>query len=250
MKYIFSNNRTRLQQSIYDSAIKKNWTVKGIFSSALACEYRTEKEREVWFPVLTSLAFAEASAMYGFGERISVADDLSTKSWLVTHLLDETKHTEGFSNLLRYLYPSKLDSLQINMNRYIRLYYGKTHKCESILEWLICTQIVEVFGKNCYKAILPLVNDDRISGEFFKKVISDETSHITYVSSLINDHRNNLCEQKWRSISDEMFEKMIPLAASIFMSPSGLLRNFEKMGIDVEKFCAQAVSDLSSELST
>jgi|GEM_PF-2535620 len=97
MHFTFSNNRSLIQQRVYDAAMASKWRVSDVFAGNTESELATEKPRLEWAPVLVSLAFGEATAFSGFGRRIAEANDISTKTWLTVHLLDESKHTEAFS---------------------------------------------------------------------------------------------------------------------------------------------------------
>ena len=106
MKFIFENNRSPVQQRIFEAASTVKWRVSDIFDGSTVSSVLDEHSRLQWAPVLVSLAFGEATAFSGFGRRIADADNISAKSWLTIHLLDEAKHTEAFTQLLNHLYPS------------------------------------------------------------------------------------------------------------------------------------------------
>ena len=99
MSFVYVDNRNARETKIIDAAIRNDWTISDVFKreNDFVSNHKSESERLKWAPILVALAFGEDTAFHGFGERIAEADDISTKSWLCAHLLDESKHTEGFS---------------------------------------------------------------------------------------------------------------------------------------------------------
>jgi hypothetical protein len=252
MKFIFENNRSQLEQRTFEAAVKSDWLVSDIFSTA-ACtsEYLNEGERLNWAPVLASLAYGEATAFYGFGSRIAEADDLSTKTWLVTHLQDEAKHSEGFTALLNYLYPShrgRLESLMNNRN--VKVFYGHTHACKSLVEWLICTQTAEVFGRYAYSALTKVTNGDAAATLFFDKIINDEHRHIAYIGQLIDKQRSRMDAAEWDQKIEPFSEIMIGHCAKMIDSKKAWrgvrLANGDE--IEVTAFCLKAANDIRIRL--
>jgi rubrerythrin len=196
------------------------------------------------------LAFGENTAFHGFGQRISEADDLSTKSWLATHLLDEAKHTEGFSRLLDYFYPSyRNQQNKLFSSNDALVFYGHTHRCNSLIEWLICTQIAEVFGRYCYKGLHASLSDDPIAEKFLKNIIVDEARHISYISELIDSRRINIDDTDWNDNIRPFVEKMIRLGRNMFEAKKKG-KNFHALSsldIDVTGFCDTAQKELSEK---
>lgn len=134
MTFLYTDTRTHRERKIADAAIRNSWTVSDIFvpEADFVSSYQSEPERLKWAPILVALAFGENTAHDGFGSRIAAANDIATKNWLCIHLLDESKHTEGFSSLLNYLYPSLKGNHQILFShRDAFRFYGHTHRAES-----------------------------------------------------------------------------------------------------------------------
>lgn len=248
MNFIYIDNRNLRESKIIDAAIRNTWTVSDIFKKEknFVSSYKTESERLKWAPILVALAFGENTAFHGFGERIAVSDDISTKSWLCTHLLDESKHTEGFSNLLNYFYPSYSN----HQNEFFRardvlLFYGYTHRCNLLVEWLLCTQIAEVFGRQCYKALHCSLKEDPIANQFLKNIIFDEARHIAYISVLIDSRRVKMGEAQW-SNHKSFIDTMIRLGRNMFEARKKGANYYalKSLDIDVTNFCDIAEEEL------
>lgn len=251
MKFIFENNRSIKEEKIANAALSDNWLLSDIFKKDEISSYQDEKTRLKWAPVLSSLAFGESTAFYGFGKRIAESPDISTKSWLTIHLCDESKHAEGFSLLLNYLYPSyrgRLESLLKSKDVYI--FYGKTHQCETLLQWLLCTQIAEVFGGYCYKGLYEKLGCDSAAKSFFKYILTDESRHIAYIASLIQKKRAEISSSEWQRYYRPFIERMIGLARNMFETRKrgSNYQSFESIGVDVSAFCDKAQKNLYEKL--
>jgi hypothetical protein len=251
MKFVFDNNRSQSQQRVFEAAMGSKWLVSDIFSGSSVSEVGDESSRLKWAPVLASLAFGEATAFAGFGGRIADADGISTKTWLAVHLLDEAKHTEAFSALLDHLYPSfRGGHEQLLDSRDVLVFYGRTHRTTDLLEWLVCTQIAEVFGMHCYKALHQGLSLEPTAGRFFANVISDEGRHIAYIGSLIDERRRRVGEERWAAAYAPFAEKMVRYARNMFeggrRGPN--FRSFQAMDVDVTAFCDAATADLDKRL--
>lgn len=250
MKFVFEPNRTASEERVLKSALKSQWAVSDVFTRGQTCEFKTEAERLKWAPVLASLAFGEGTAFYGFGNRIAEADDISAKSWLAVHLLDEARHTEGFSELLTYLYPSYAGRHEeLLRSRDVFVFYGHTHKCERLVDWLLCTQIAEVFGRQCYSALYDKLNRDDTAGMFLRHILQDEHRHIAYISSLIETRRQAMPESTWRQEVVPFAEKMIGLARNMFEAKrrGANYKAFESLEIDVSAFCDKAAQEIEEK---
>jgi hypothetical protein len=252
MKFIYSDNRSKRETKIIDSAIRNNWTVSDIFQNHddFVSSFKSESQRLKWAPILVALAFGENTAFHGFGQRIAEAEDISTKSWLSVHLLDECKHTEGFSRLLDYFYPSyKNEQDKLFSSRDALVFYGYTHRCHYIVEWLICTQIAEVFGRHCYKGLHMSLNDDPVAEKFLKNIILDEARHIAYINELIEIRRKNMDEKEWIANIQPFVIKMIRLGRNMFEAKKKG-KNYHalsSLNIDVTEFCNIAESELAEK---
>ncbi len=251
MKFIFEDNRSEKEERIANAALNNNWLISDIFKKNEISPYQDEKTRLKWAPVLSSLAFGESTAFYGFGKRIAESPDISTKSWLTIHLCDESKHAEGFSWLLHYLYPSyrgKLDSLLKSKDVYV--FYGHTHRCDTLLQWLLCTQIAEVFGSHCYKALHEQLDYEPVAKTFFKYILTDESRHIAYIANLIQKKREEISDSEWQHHYCHFIEKMITLARNMFETrkKGSNYQCFESIGVNVTAFCDKAQSNLYKKL--
>ncbi len=249
MKFTYPDNRTVIERKIINAAIKNTWTVSDIFKddADFVSSYKTESERLKWAPVLISLAFGENTAFHGFGQRIAGADDISTKSWLCAHLFDESKHTEGFSRLLDYFYPShKNRHDKLFQSKDALLFYGYVHKCGSLIKWLICTQIAEVFGRYSYKALHTGLQDEPIAEAFFRNILFDEARHIAYINSLINAHIEKMDNDELNNYIKPFTQKMIGLGRNMFEAKKKghNFYAFNHLNIDVTHFCDLAEADL------
>jgi len=249
MKFIYIDNRNTRESKIIDAAIRNSWTISDIFQNEndFVSTYKNESQRLKWAPILVALAFGENTAFHGFGQRIAEADDISTKSWLSAHLLDESKHTEGFSRLLDYFYPSyKHQQDKLFSSRDALVFYGYAHRCKSLIEWLICTQIAEIFGRYCYKELHINLSDEPIAEKFLKNILFDEARHITYIGELINARRININEKEWNKHIRPFADKMIRLGRNMFeANKKG--RNYHalaSLNIDVTGFCDIAETEL------
>lgn len=250
--FIYNNNRNHRQNRIIEAASKSTWVISDIFLDHQVSSYGEESERLKWAPILVALAFGENTAFSGFGRRIIEATDISAKSWLCAHLFDESKHTEGFSRLLDYLYPSyKNNQAKLFNSRDAILFYGYTHQCNSLVEWLICTQIAEVFGRYCYKELYNSFKAEPVIEKFFKNILIDEARHISYINELIKVHRINLTDRYWNKYIKPFTEKMIFLGRNMFEARKKGKNYFalSSLNIDVEKFCDSAQADLTKALS-
>lgn len=252
MSFIYLDNRDTRQKKVIDATIRNNWTISDIFKDDkdLISSYKNEKERLKWAPILVALAFGEDTAFKGFGNRIAeAADDISTRSWLCAHLLDEAKHTEGFSRFLNYLYPSyKNRQTELFSSRDALLFYGHTHQSNSLTEWLLCTQIAEVFGRQCYKALYTSLVDDPIAEKFLKNIVSDEVRHIAYIGSLINIRRKNMSEKDWEHLKP-FINKMIKLGQNMFEARKKGANYYalSVLNIDTTEFCNVAEAELQKK---
>ena len=247
MKFIYENNRTDLQEKVQKSALQGQWHVGDVFTRGDICETLTEEERLKWAPVLRSLAFGEGTAFSGFGERIAEAEDISARLWLATHLLDEGRHAEGFSRLLDYLYPSSQGKHEeVLQNRDVFVFYGHTHRSEDLTSWLLCTQIAEVFGRQCYRDLKESIGGDGVVSNFLGKIINDEHKHISYINSLIQVRKDAMSDETWRTNYEPHVEKMSKLARNMFEAKrrGENFRSFEAMEIDVSAFCDRAQTEI------
>ena len=247
MKFVFENNRSSAQQIVFGSAARSIWQVSDVFTEGAISDFEDEETRLKWSPVLASLAFGEATAFAGFGGRIAEAADLSTKSWLTVHLLDECKHTEGFSSLLRYLYPSHEGKYEgLLQNRDVLVFYGRTHRVTDLLQWLISTQIAEIFGMHCYRALASKMKAEKVVANFLNNIVSDESRHLAYIGALIEERKKNLDASKWEGNYLTFADSMVHLARNMFEAKKcgPNFRSFESMGIDVSSFCDDASSAL------
>lgn len=254
MKFIYSDNRNTRQTKIIEAAIRNDWTISDIFiqDEDFASTYQTEAHRLQWAPILSALAFSESTAFHGFGARIADATDLATKSWLAAHLLDESKHTEGFSRLMDYLYPSYRNRQEkLFCSRDTLVFFGYTQRCEPLVEWLICTQVVEVFGRYCYKALHEKLAEEAVAQLFFQQIIKDEARHVAYISELINVNRAAIGEQEWHRRVKPFADKMIELGRKMFdgNKKAKVYRAFCAMDIDASAFCDTAVEDLQHRVA-
>lgn len=251
MSFIYLDNRDKRQKKIIDATIRNDWTVSDIFKSDddFVSSYKSEIERLKWAPILVALAFGEDTAFKGFGNRIAEANDISTKSWLSAHLLDEAKHTEGFSRLLDYLYPSYHNrQTELFSSRDALIFYGHTYQSSALIEWLICTQIAEVFGRYCYKALHASFADEPVVEKFLQHIIFDEARHIAYVSSLIDVRRLNMSEKDWEQLKP-FISKMIKLGRNMFEARKKGA-NYYALGaldIDTTAFCNIAELELQEK---
>ncbi|MCX6123148.1 MAG: ferritin-like domain-containing protein [Proteobacteria bacterium] len=251
MRFAFDNNRSTAQQRVFDSAMVSTWRVSDVFSAGSISEVGDERSRLEWAPVLASQAFGEATAFAGFGQRIAESDDISTKTWLTVHLLDESKHTEGFSALLDHLYPSYRGRQEALLrSKDVLVFYGRTQRSDDLLQWLICTQIAEIFGMNCYKALHQKLSQDPIAGQFFANIISDEGRHIAYIGSLVDERRKAISEKAWNTLYAPFAESMILYARNMFEARKcgANFHSFVNMGIDVTAFCDAASAELARKL--
>lgn len=251
MKFAFENNRSTVQQRVFDSAMVSTWRVSDVFSGDSISGVGEEKSRLEWAPVLVSLAFGEATAFAGFGQRITESDDISTKTWLTVHLLDESKHTEGFSALLDHLYPSYRGRQEALLrSKDVLVFYGRTQRSDDLLQWLICTQIAEIYGMHCYKSLHQKLSQDPIVGLFFANIISDEGRHIAYIGSLVDERRKQVGEKTWNAQYSPFAESMILYAGNMFEArKSGAnFHSFGNMGINVSAFCDAASAELARKL--
>jgi hypothetical protein len=254
MKFLYDDQRTREETSLYTSALANQWNIHEVFKPShtpLTCEFKTETERLKWAPVLVSLAFGEGTAFYGFGDRIKQADDLSTRSWLSIHLLDEARHTEGFSRFLDYFYPSFRGQQHTLLDsRDVTVFYGRTERCESILEWLICTQIAEIFGRHCYKAVHQVLAPDPTASLFFAKILGDENRHIAYIGSLIRKRYAELSARDFAHTQD-FLHRMMQYGRNMFESrkKGANFHAFTQMGIDVSAFCDRAEEEILKKIA-
>lgn len=252
MKFIYSDNRNIRESKILDAAIRNDWTISDIFQNDnyFNSTYKDETERLNWAPILVALAFGENTAFYGFGPRIAEAGDISTKSWLATHLLDEAKHTEGFSRLLDYLYPSyKNQQDKLFSSRDALVFYGYTHQSSSLIEWLICTQVAEVFGRYCYKALHNSLSDEPVVARFFKNIIFDEARHIAYIEELIKARRRSIDEKEWNKKIIPFIVQMTKLGRNMFEAHKKG-KNYQSLsflGIDVTNFCDRAEHEIKKK---
>ncbi|TAK71558.1 MAG: ferritin-like domain-containing protein [Gammaproteobacteria bacterium] len=252
MNFIYSDTRTIIEKKIINAAIRNTWTVSDIFNEEkdFVSSYKSESERLKWASILVSLAFGENTAFHGFGSRIADADDISTKSWLCAHLLDEAKHTEGFSKLLDYLYPSnKQHHSKLFHSKDVLLFYGYTHRCDSIVKWLLCTQIAEVFGRYCYKSLHSSLQDDVIAEKFLKNIIFDEARHIAYINALIKTKQEKMDATTWSKNIKPFIEKMIPLGRNMFEArkKGNNYYALKHLDIDVTGFCNLAEVELRNK---
>ncbi len=250
MAFIYTDNRDHREMKIANAAIKNDWVVSDIFMNDrdFCSSYLSEKTRLNWAPILVALAFGENTAFSGFGSRIATANDISTRNWLCIHLLDEAKHTDGFSSLLNYLYPSykgKQDALF--SARDVVKFYGHTHKTKNLVEWLICTQIAEVYGRQCYKSLHLSLNDEPIASKFLGYIIKDEARHIAYISSLIHKIRVEMQPKAWDELKP-FIHNMIKLGRNMFEARKKGKNYFalKSLDIDVSSFCDLAEQDLKS----
>ena len=251
MRFAFDNNRSTAQQRVFDSAVLSPWRVSDVFSGDSISGLGDEKSRLEWAPVLASLAFGEATAFAGFGPRIAESDDISTKTWLTVHLADESKHTEGFSALLDHLYPSYRGRQETMLrSKDVLVFYGRTQRADDLLQWLICTQIAEVFGMHCYKALHQKLSLDPIAGQFIANIISDEGRHIAYIGSLVDERWKQVGDKSWNARYAPFAESMILYARTMFEArKSGAnFHSFGSMGIDVTAFCNAASEELARKL--
>jgi len=255
MRYIYRDNRTKREIKIVNAAIRNTWTVSDIFHNEkdFYSYYRTEAERLKWAPILVALAFGENTAFHGFGKRIAEADDISTKSWLAAHLLDEAKHTEGFSKLLNYLYPTfKHQQDKLFSSRDALVFYGYTHRCNSLIEWLLCTQIAEVFGRQCYKGLHTSLSDEPVAARFLRNIIIDEARHIAYISELIHVRLQSIRNRDENENLRFFIDKMITLGRNMFEAKKkgANYKALSSLGIDVTNFCDIAEMELREKYST
>ncbi len=251
MKFIFENNRTPVETKTLASALNSQWMVSDVFKDNLPSSYLDEETRLRWAPVLASLAFGEGTAFYGFGGRIAEAEDLSAKSWLSVHLLDEARHTEGFSELLAYLYPSHHGRLEdLFQSRDVLVFYGHTHRCVDLTQWLLCTQIAETYGRQCYRALHQALAADPVVQEFFGHILTDENRHISYIGSLIRSRFARMDDEKKNSY-EPFIHKMSALARNMFEARKRGVnyRSFEAMDIDVSAFCERAQDEIVSKFA-
>lgn len=251
MSFIYLDSRDKRQKKVMDATIKNSWMLSDIFKNEndFVSSYRTEQERLQWAPILVALAFGENTAFQGFGQRIAEANDISTKAWLCAHLLDEAKHTEGFSKFLNYLYPSKVNKQHELFNsRDAYLFYGYTYRCNSLLEWLICTQIAEVFGRQCYKSLLTSMEDDSVAKIFLQNIVHDEARHIAYISSLIDKRREEIGEINWSELKPFIY-KMVKLGRNMFEARKKGANYYalKSLHIDVSNFCMIAENELQEK---
>lgn len=251
MNFIYADNRNKREKKIIDATIRNTWTVSDIFKngSDFFSSYKSEAIRLKWAPILVALAFGEDTAFHGFGQRIAEADDISTKSWLCAHLLDEAKHTEGFSRLLDYLYPSYSNRQnELFGSRDALLFYGHTYRSHGLVEWLICTQIAEVFGRQCYKALHFSLVEEPVIEQFLQNIIFDEARHIGYISSLIDVRRERMDKEEWGHLKP-FINKMIGLGRNMFEARKKG-PNYYALGaldIDVTNFCNIAEAELQEK---
>ncbi len=249
MRFIYRDNRGKREAKIIDAAIRNTWTVSDIFHNEndFFSDYKTEVERLKWAPILVALAFGENTAFYGFGQRIAEADDISTKSWLATHLLDEAKHTEGFSKLLNYLYPTyKHQQDKLFSSRDALVFYGYTHRTNSLIEWLLCTQVAEVFGRHCYKELYKSLSDEPVAAKFLKNIIFDEARHIAYIAELIDVRLQGIYETNQKENLYTFIDKMIKLGRNMFEArkKGENYKALSSLDIDVTNFCDVAEMEL------
>jgi len=247
VKFIFENNRSASDQRVHDVALAEQWSVESVFAGKDISPWLKESERLPWAPVLVSLAFGEGTAFYGFGDRIAEADDLSAKTWLSIHLLDEGRHTEGFSRLLDYLYPSfkgRQDSLLKSKDVYV--FYGHTEKSPTLLHWLICTQIAEIFGKHCYRALERAMAEDAVARTFFGNILKDESRHIYYIRRLIDQRRAQMTDRAWKEEIQPFAKGMMLRARNMFEAKrkGANYEAFGTLGISVSEFCDQAQTEI------
>ena len=88
MKFLYNDTRNPTQISLMRTSMHDQWWLDDIFQeNQKTSSYETEESRLKWGPVLASLAFGEGTAFYGYGQRIVEAQDISTRTWLSTHLL-------------------------------------------------------------------------------------------------------------------------------------------------------------------
>jgi hypothetical protein len=251
MTFLYTDTRTHRERKIADAAIRNSWTVSDIFvpEADFVSSYQSEPERLKWAPILVALAFGENTAHDGFGSRIAAANDIATKNWLCIHLLDESKHTEGFSSLLNYLYPSlKRNHQTLFSHRDAFRFYGHTHRAECLVQWLICTQIAEVFGRQCYRALHTSLQDDPIVRRFLGNIISDEARHIFYIGSLINTQRSLMREADWDNLKPYIL-RMIKLGRNMFEAgkKGENYRALQSLDINASKFCDVAELELQEK---
>lgn len=254
MQFIYKDNRNKRETKIINAAVRNTWTVSDIFINAkdFSSDYKTETERLKWAPILAALAFGENTAFHGFGRRIAEADDISTKSWLAVHLLDEAKHTEGFSKLLDYLYPTyRNQQNKLFSSRDALIFYGYTHRVNSLIEWLLCTQIAEVFGRYCYKELHVSLNDEPVAEQFLKKIIFDEARHIAYIAELIDARLHDVDEIDRDKNLYPFIDRMITLGRNMFEAKKkgANYKALSSLGLDVTKFCNIAEMELREKYS-
>lgn len=248
MTFVYQDTRNLRENKIADAAIKNDWTVSDIFlkDESFSSGYFTEEKRLKWAPILVALAFGENTAFSGFGLRIATSSDISTKNWLCIHLLDEAKHTDGFTALLNYLYPSwRGRQEKLFSSRDAVKFYGYTHKTEKIVEWLLCTQIAEVYGRQCYKALYSALKDEVIVNKFLGNIVKDEARHIAYVGSLINKIRQEIKRDEWDELKP-FINKMITLGRNMFEArkKDKNYHALKSLDIDPTAFCDIAESEL------
>lgn len=251
MSFIYLDNRDRRQKKIMDSTIRNDWILSDIFKNDddFVSSYKSETERLKWAPILAALAFGEDTAFQGFGLRIAEADDISTKSWLCAHLLDEAKHTEGFSRFLNYFYPSCNNRQnELFSSRDAFIFYGHTYRSSSLIEWLICTQIAEVFGRQCYEALHASLADDPVAEQFLQNIVFDEARHIAYIGLLIDVRRAKMSEENWNQLKP-FINKMIRLGRNMFEARKKGANYYALSALDIDAsgFCKIAELELQEK---
>lgn len=240
MKFVFEVERSEKNEATLKATFENQWSPRSTIPLGLISEYLSEEKRLAWAPVLLSLAFGEATAFQGFGKRIEESCDMETKLWLSAHLLDEGRHTEGFSYLMNYLYPSYTGRHEQFFNsRDVYVFYGRTERTITILHWLICTQIAEIYGKYCYSSIRKSLKREPVIENFFQHILVDEGRHISYVNHLISQRLNMIKHSKKQLDDIKIFtEKMSSYAEQMFIGRN--LRSFDSMEIDARIFCSKA----------
>jgi len=239
--------RNPLQQKVYDSTIASGWSVSEIFIGTPACDFGNEENRLHWAAPIFGLAFGELAALHSFAPKIHQETDLKLKTWLIAHLADEARHCQGFAHLLRYLYPTKLESIKNSTQREIIRYYGKTKRCSSIAEWLICTHVIEVYGMACYRSLTSFFADDPVAREFLTKVIGDEGRHIAFLNSVVKEQISS--QKPSDNTLNTHVAEMADLCEEIFLrKKSPIFKGFEAMEISPEAICSKARSDLMERL--
>lgn len=251
MRFVYTDLRNHREIKLTNAAIKNDWTVSDIFikDDSFFSSYLSEEQRLKWAPILIALAFGENTAYSGFGARIANSDDISIKNWLCIHLLDESKHTDGFSSLLNYLYPSwRGRQEQLFSSRDAVKYYGYTHKTEALIEWLLCTQIAEVYGKGCYKALYSSLQDEPVINLFLGSIIKDESRHIAYIESILNKARQEIGQLQW-DMMKPFIEKMIILGRNMFEArkKGANYHALKSLDIDATAFCDVAELELRNK---